>query len=562
MRKRVLCAFFCTICFLLPAGCAGQNKSQADGASAASEATETEEGSGSETEEEVRTVDTVTEETEAEETEAPGIDYEEIYTPVLSSIREMIQEGYDFEKDYDYGTTGIVERIMYPGDDDLMQVIGYVIEDINGDGIDELLIGENAVSDYNDSGSVSFVYSGYTCKEDKPVCFMEGWGRNTQSYMGNGHFYNAGSNGAASSVFGEWHLEPGGDSQTWDDFYFTEWDEENEEIMLFHNQSGSYDFEESERLNTTDDEFYTQMDNYKCVPIDWIPIERFRGTVQDAPAENLLPQEQLKIIENKLNGDSCYGFLLSYYHDPHDISWQEVFYDGAGMDQGYPSPEIEKAYLKEIGEEELMTDLTMIKGADIKEFVKSTTGFDYSEMNYPLDWVYLKDYDLYAYQHGDTNRVQVKAEEGYFQNGAYIITCDTGFDERCVVSFYDEGSTFRFVSNLPEWMVLDPTNGGDADQSMLTDGMLIPDSDSRKLTEEELKAYDAEQLRLARNEIYARHGRKFTDQKLQEYFNQMVWYAPVVEAADFDEGVLNEVERYNLTLIGKMEKAASKGMRN
>ena len=92
--------------------------------------------------------------------------------------------------------------------------------------------------------------------------------------------------------------------------------------------------------------------------------------------------------------------------------------------------------------------------------------------------------------------------------------------------------------------------------------MLIPDSDSRKLTEEELKAYDAEQLRLARNEIYARHGRKFTDQKLQEYFNQMVWYAPVVEAADFDEGVLNEVERYNLTLIGKMEKAASKGMRN
>ena len=42
----------------------------------------------------------------------------------------------------------------------------------------------------------------------------------------------------------------------------------------------------------------------------------------------------------------------------------------------------------------------------------------------------------------------------------------------------------------------------------------------------------------------------------------MVWYAPVVEAADFDEGVLNEVERYNLTLIGKMEKAASKGTRN
>ena len=48
---------------------------------------------------------------------------------------------------------------------------------------------------------------------------------------------------------------------------------------------------------------------------------------------------------------------------------------------------------------------------------------------------------------------------------------------------------------------------------------ILPDSDSRYISENELGGMSSEQLRLARNEIFARHGRKFKDAQLQEYFN-------------------------------------------
>ena len=125
-----------------------------------------------------------------------------------------------------------------------------------------------------------------------------------------------------------------------------------------------------------------------------------------------------------------------------------------------------------------------------------------------------------------------------------------------VVTFKDNGGKYQFISNLQRWMVEDPTNGGDIDQSMITDGMIIPDSDSRKLTDDDLKGLSADELRIARNEIYARRGRKFADKELQAHFDSMEWYAPIVEAKDFDESILNEYELYNLKLIGKFEKKA------
>ena len=557
-RKRSIAILFCTVCALLFAGCGNKNADAPDGRAVA-ETTGQQELVDSDAEikeDDNEATESVKEEPE-EKAEAPmeeEVDYDAIYSPVLSEAVEVIQKGYDYEKDYDYLSDGIIERVMYPGDDDLMQALGYVITDINDDGIKELMIGENADYEYDEITKLSFIYSGFTYKDDKIVCFLEGWGRNRQHYMGNGHFYNTGSNSAWSTIFGEWHLEPGGDSVTWDDFYFSEEDMATGGLAYFHNTTGVYDVNQAERMDIKDDDFYKIMDGYKCELISWTPIGRFAGNDQDAPAEGKLSQGQLRGVEHKLNADAYYGFMLSFYKDPRDINWHEVFYDGAGFDRGYPSDDIVKAYLKETGYDELMTDMTTVSGKDVKKFVKDTTGFDYSEMRSPLDWVYLKDYDLYVYEHGDTNRTQIDVWDGYVQNGVYIITYDNNYNGRGIVSYVDEGSNLRFISNQPEGSTLDPANGGDVDQSMLTDGMIIPDSDSRKLTEDDLKGLDADTLRIARNEIYARHGRKFTDKKLQEHFAKMPWYAALIEPEDFDEKVLNEIEKYNLELIGKLEK--------
>lgn len=82
---------------------------------------------------------------------------------------------------------------------------------------------------------------------------------------------------------------------------------------------------------------------------------------------------------------------------------------------------------------------------------------------------------------------------------------------------------------------------------------VIPDSDSRYLTEADLKGLSASELRLARNEIYARHHRLFDDEGLQNYFNGCSWYEGKVSPSDFTEAyalsVFNEYELHNKDFI-------------
>lgn len=59
----------------------------------------------------------------------------------------------------------------------------------------------------------------------------------------------------------------------------------------------------------------------------------------------------------------------------------------------------------------------------------------------------------------------------------------------------------------------------------------------------------ADQLRLAINEIYARHGRMFKDQELQAYFNGKSWYQGTIQPDAFQESMLSALERQNIQLI-------------
>lgn len=77
------------------------------------------------------------------------------------------------------------------------------------------------------------------------------------------------------------------------------------------------------------------------------------------------------------------------------------------------------------------------------------------------------------------------------------------------------------------------------------DTYVLPYVDSRYLTEEDVLYWSEEQLRFARNEIYARHGRRFDDAALQEYFDSRSWYVGTIAPNDFNDSVLNEYEVAN-----------------
>ena len=88
------------------------------------------------------------------------------------------------------------------------------------------------------------------------------------------------------------------------------------------------------------------------------------------------------------------------------------------------------------------------------------------------------------------------------------------------------------------------------------DEYILQESNTRYLSEEDLRNRSKEELKIARNEIYARHGRKFQAQDLQNYFDGKTWYQGTIEPADFSESLLNDFEKKNIKLIQKAEETA------
>lgn len=217
---------------------------------------------------EENTTEDVTDKNNTTEEDKSELDYEVVYAPVIDEILDLIINGYDYEKNYVYSFTGIIEGVMYRTKTDLLNNIGYVIEDINGDGVPELLIGEDMVGYYDDITDESYIYNGYTYKDGEIVCFLEGWGRSSYRWMGNGDFLYNGSASAMSSMFGQCYLNADGTELAWVDFYYS--DEVGDgSIGFYHNTSGMVDASASERLDLSDDDFWSLMDNYKSELLDW-----------------------------------------------------------------------------------------------------------------------------------------------------------------------------------------------------------------------------------------------------------------------------------------------------
>lgn len=87
-------------------------------------------------------------------------------------------------------------------------------------------------------------------------------------------------------------------------------------------------------------------------------------------------------------------------------------------------------------------------------------------------------------------------------------------------------------------------------QSAYSPDYILPGSDSREYSRQELEVLSNEELRVARNELYARHGRIFQDEQLRRWFSSKSWYHGTIASTQFDEErVFNHFEKYNRDLI-------------
>jgi len=92
---------------------------------------------------------------------------------------------------------------------------------------------------------------------------------------------------------------------------------------------------------------------------------------------------------------------------------------------------------------------------------------------------------------------------------------------------------------------------------MISGDYVISDSDTRLIQEAEIRDFTPWQLKVARNEIYARHGRPFVHKDLQCYFATKSWYK-IDES--FTESSLSVIENKNIATIQAYEQKINSPM--
>lgn len=89
---------------------------------------------------------------------------------------------------------------------------------------------------------------------------------------------------------------------------------------------------------------------------------------------------------------------------------------------------------------------------------------------------------------------------------------------------------------------------------------IFPYSDTECLTADDVKGLSATEINLAKNELYARHGRIFDRQDLQQYFESCSWYYGEYTRTEWeqlgDDYFFNATEIKNRNLLVKYEKKA------
>ena len=192
--------------------------------------------------------------------------------------------------------------------------------------------------------------------------------------------------------------------------------------------------------------------------------------------------------------------------------------------------------------------------ADVQDYLKNSVGLE--EMSTLLE---ISGYENGYSSYEDGVFAMVRPDTGDFWIDEPVITeVKTVSDTEIVVSGeirngVAEDSATSFFEIV---MTVNPDSiWGGYTLSAITrwDTYILPYVDSQYLTEEDIMNWDADYLRLARNEIYARHGRQFDDEGLQNYFETCNWYVGTTSASDFDEAALNEYELANRDLIVQYE---------
>lgn len=269
----------------------------------------------------------------------------------------------------------------------------------------------------------------------------------------------------------------------------------------------------------TEDDLYADEDYHDgdtLIPLDQAELDKFTKFIRRADA---------------------YGFLLSEYESPKDVSLGEVFYMGAGLSEE-ASDEEAAAYLKVTGQEELYTTCIKLDKQKVYDLLKKRLDCKPDDLNLDEVGVYIPEYDAYFYEESDVNYVEYECINGLDNGFGYELVfkalgkCPKGFSEVRTLVTGNNGE-YRFM-----WNESLEHNSGDEEEYKETG---ITHEDVEKafdlLYEEKLSFYEPKEIRFG-EELEMTVVLDVTEEPFEEGSNDM--YCETLASYDDwgDDGIM------------------------
>lgn len=245
------------------------------------------------------------------------------YDPLLQDYHQFILN-YDYNsendnEEIDEGKEAIWELFMTEDREDILNSVGYSIEDYNYDGSPDLLIG--TTDSRSETMETGFLYAMYTLKGDRPQLVFAGNPRDQFYYLGEGEFANQNATGGDYSLAilqfgsGKLILEPR-------DLFFTQDD------VHYHNPDGVYDTEPSEKLSPELFQSEIQKLVKRVIGIPFTTFSEFeKGTTVDTTKNSETNPEEHPLYftnENDLAEFLVGNWTAQHLPSSKDMAWLTI----------------------------------------------------------------------------------------------------------------------------------------------------------------------------------------------------------------------------------------------
>ena len=185
-------------------------------------------------------------------------------TLMLDDVRKALAGEYGDDPSELEGL-GISTIFMMTND---YQTLGYLIEDIDGDGNDELILGGNAIGELADDSSwKSVIYNIFVIKGGEMYTVVNGHERDRYYLCEDGTIANEASGGASTSAWFYYKLD--GNELKPVDTIFDSLGDDGETITWYRNSSCDFQDKSNE---ITEEEAWKVIDGYKYRDLKFIPF--------------------------------------------------------------------------------------------------------------------------------------------------------------------------------------------------------------------------------------------------------------------------------------------------